>query len=131
MHFQAHGIFEVSVENNWLIVDATGPFNEELLQSYSHSIESCVSKLEASPWQQIIVLHQQSLFTPEAESLLSKTVKNRKTRGLKASAVVLLNVEGGALIQQQLSRVYKGANLPHAFFSNQEAAKSWLSSSDF
>lgn len=83
MKFTEHGIFEIKIEADLLLVDATGPFNEELIKSYQHSLEACIQVLEVTHWNQIITLHQMSVFTPDAEQSLTKTLINRKSRGLK------------------------------------------------
>jgi hypothetical protein len=76
MIFMEHGLFKVKVEGKLLLVDATGPFNEELLIKYQKALESCIQTLELSEWNQIITLHQLRLFTPEAEQVLTHTMVN-------------------------------------------------------
>jgi hypothetical protein len=127
MVFAEHGVFAVKIEDNTLLVDATGPFNEELVKRYEKSIESCISRLENSKWSQIIILHQLSLFTSEAERRLTKTLQNRKKRGLVASAVVLNNIEGESLVKTQMSRCYKSAGVLYEFARTVDDAKKWLS----
>lgn len=126
MNFKEHGLFEVKVEGDLLLVDATGPFNEELLIKYENALESCIQRLEVSTWNQVITLHQLSLFTPEAEQLLTNTVINRRSRGLIACAIVLSNVEGESLIKAQMSRCYTRAGVKHVFISSIHDANKWL-----
>jgi hypothetical protein len=126
MFFTEHGVFEVKIEDNTLLVDATGPFNEELIIHYEKSLESCIKNLETSKWNQIITLHQFSLFTPEAEQKLTQTLKNRRSRGLVACAVVLNNIEGESLIKTQMSRCYKCADIKYEFTTSVHDAKKWL-----
>lgn len=126
MHFAEHGIFEVKVDGRTLSVDATGPFNKELTASYGLAIESCIQTLEGSNWNQIIILHQLSLFTPEAETILIGTLIDRKKRGLVKSAVVLINSEGKSLITQQMSHIYQTAEIEYSFFDSLESAQEWV-----
>lgn len=126
MNFIEHGLFEVKIEDKLLLVDATGPFNEELLLQYEYAIESCIQNLEISKWNQIITLHQLSLFTPEAEQILTNTVINRRARGLIACAIVLINVEGESLIKAQMSRCYNLAGVKHNFSTSIHDANKWL-----
>jgi len=121
-----HGVFEVRIEGNLLLVDATGPFNEELIIQYERALEACIHTLEVSQWNQVITLHQLSLFTPEAEQILTNTVINRKSRGLKACAIVLMNVEGESLIKNQMSRCYDHARVKHKFTTSIHDANKWL-----
>ncbi|PKF62976.1 hypothetical protein CW745_06000 [Psychromonas sp. psych-6C06] len=55
-----------------LIIDATGPFNEELILHCQHSLMACIKVLEVKPWKQVVILHKMSLFTPEAELALTR-----------------------------------------------------------
>jgi hypothetical protein len=126
MIFIEHGIFEVKVEGNLLLVDATGPFNEELIKSYQHALERCISHLEDSTWNQVITLHQLSLFTPEAENLLIKTLLNRKSRRLVACGVIVEGTECKTLLKEQLSRCYSNAGVQHQFFRTIDEAKIWF-----
>lgn len=126
MFFAEHGEFEVKVEDNILFVDATGPFNEELVKQYEKCLELCIQKLEKAKWNQIISLHKYSLFTPEAEHKLTQTLKNRKERGLVASVVVLHNTEGESLIKAQMSRCYESADIRFEFASSIDDAKKSL-----
>ena len=126
MNFIEHGLFEVKTEDKLLLVDATGPFNDELLVQYENALESCIQYLAISKWNQIITLHQLSLFTPEAEEILTNTLINRRSRGLMASAVVLIDVEGESLIKAQMTRCYNRASIKHNFTSSVYDANKWL-----
>ena len=126
MVFMEHGLFEVKIEGKLLLVDATGPFNEELLIQYEKALETCIHTLEVSEWNQVIILHQLSLFTPEAEQVLTNTVINRRSRGLIACAIVLINVEGESLIKTQMSRCYDRARVKHNFTTSIHEANKWL-----
>jgi hypothetical protein len=126
MKFKEHGLFEVKTEKNLLLVDAIGPFNDELIIKYENALESCIQCLEKSPWSQIITLHQLCLFTPDAESRLTKTLINRRSRGLIACAVVLINIEGESLVKAQMERCYNSAGVNHQFTTSTESAQKWI-----
>ncbi len=126
MNFIEHGLFEVKVEGELLLVDATGPFNEELLIEYENSLEACIQNLEVSKWNQVITLNQLSLFTPEAEQVLTNTLINRRSRGLAACAIVLNDVEGESLIKAQMSRCYNRAGVKHNFITSIHDANKWF-----
>jgi len=122
-----HGLFEVKIEGKLLLVDATGPFNKELLIQYEKALDTCIRTLEVSEWNQVITLHQLSLFTPEAEQVLTNTVINRRSRGLIACAIVLMNVEGESLIKTQMSRCYDHARVKHNYTASIHDANKWFS----
>jgi len=126
VNFIEHGIFEVKIEDELLLVDATGPFNKELLIQYENALESCIQNLETSKWNQVITLHQLSLFTPEAEQVLTSTLINRSSRGLIACAIVLNDVEGESLIKAQMGRCYDRAGVKYNFITSIHDANKWL-----
>jgi len=128
MSFIEHGLFEVKTKDDLLLVDATGPFNEELLIQYENALESCIQNLEMLNWKQIITLNQLSLFTPEAEQVLTNTIINRRSRGLMACAIILKDVEGESLIKAQMSRCYNRAGVKHNFITSIHDANKWLAS---
>lgn len=79
-------------------------------------------------WGQIIVLHQLSFFTPEAERMLRETMAKRKQHGLQASAVVINQGEGRSLMMEQLSRCYRALDIKLAFFDSIDEGRTWLKS---
>lgn len=123
MHFTEHGIFDVSIEGNTLLVDATGPFNEQLVIRYEKAIEACIKQIEGATWNQIITLRQLSIFTPEAEEMLTQTLIDRRSRGLHTSIVVLLEVEAESLIKLQMGRCYKRAGVKFEFTQSTHHAR--------
>jgi hypothetical protein len=128
MDFEEHGIFQLKVENKILHVDATGPFNGELINHYNKSLEKCIQLLEDDKWNQIIVLHKMSLFTPEAEEALTKTLIERKSRGLTNCAVVINDVDCKMLVKEQLGNCYEKAQVNYDFFTSNDDAIKWLNS---
>lgn len=127
--FPRHGKFSVEVDSQMLIVNATGPFNEELVRDYKAAVDAAVAHLQQGHgWGQVIVLEKESLFTPDAERVLVQSLKNRKRGGLRASAVVLMeNVTGRSLIKQQISGAYNKAGIEFTFSDTLAGAKAWLS----
>ena len=127
MKFSAHGSFSVEIQGRVLIVDGTGPFNEEIVSLYSQAINDAIKSLIGEPWDQISILHGMSIFTPEAQRDLIENIKKRKALGLQRSAVIVADVEGTSTIITQLSQCYEDANVGYAFFNSLEDARKWLS----
>jgi len=125
MIFAEHGVCEVKVDGKLLLVDATGPFNEEFIKHYQRVLETSIEHLETSQWHQIVTFHQMSIFTPEAEEALTQSLINRRSRGLVACGVVIADVECKSLVQEQMSRCYNKAEVEHQYFSSITNAKEW------
>ena len=126
MKFTEHGVFEINTEDKLLLIDATGPFNDEVAKHYIEAVDSCTQQLEGSQWNQIITLHQLSLFTPKVEKLLIDALINRRIRGLKAVYLILENVYFKSLVKEQMSRWYTKAGIEHHFFDSASEAKKSL-----
>ena len=127
MKFKEHGVFEVKVEGQLLLVDATGPFNDELLKHYRDALESCIQRLEVGQWNQIVTLHQTSIFTPEAEETLTQSLIERRSRGLIACSVVIADVDCKSVVKEQMSRCYRRAGVKHQYVNSITEAKEWIS----
>ena len=124
MQFEQHGVYTVKVEDSILIVDATGPFNAELIAAYRRDVDACIQALSHAAWGQIIVLHDLSLFTPEAEQALERSLEFRKQNGLVASAVV--SDSPYKMVKKQMAEIYHNVALEYAFFEDLDSAKAWL-----
>lgn len=124
MKFEQHGIYAVKVEERILIVDATGPFNAELIAAYRRDVDACIQALSHLNWGQVVVLHDLSLFTPEAEKALEESLNFRKQRGLVASAVVCDSPY--KMVKKQMAEIYNAVELDYAFFEDIDTAKQWL-----
>jgi len=129
MKFSEHGSYSIEHYDDFIVVDATGPFNEQVVVKYKNELQSIIQGLNGKEWQQIIIMNDMSLFTPEAESVLCETLELRKQHGLVSSAVVYGGTLCNVLIHEQLSRCYLGAKIPHKFFDNLNKAKHWIKNS--
>ena len=128
MKFIEHGVFNIKIISNQLLVDAIGPFNEEVVSLYKATLESCIQELENSQWHQIITLHQTSLFTPEAEYILTKSLVDRKARGLHSCSLITVDVDFESLVKEQMSRCYNNAGVEHQYFESIAKAQTWIAS---
>ena len=124
--FSAHGSYTVEVNNNRLRVDAKGPFNKEVVLEYERDIQRAIRRLSGTGWSQVICLYGLSMFTPDAEKKLEETVNYRKQCGLVLSAIVLIDVEGSGLVEQQMASIYQRADVEAKVFNSVEDAEIWL-----
>lgn len=127
MRFARHGLFDIKVTEDVMLVDAEGPFNQECIVDYHNAINTCINSFGRRAWKQVINLTDQSLMTPCAEEKLYKSVIDRKGKGLEASAIVIPTLEKSNLVTNQMARIYNKATLRCNFFNTKEAALEWLS----
>ena len=123
--FAPHGEYRISVENNMLLVEAKGPFNSEIVDNYAADMALAVKQVVA-PWSQLIVLHQEGLFTPSAEKQMYSTIGVRKDLGMCASAIVIIGASARFAIEMQISRIYNDLQVVHQYFDNEKEARDWL-----
>ncbi len=123
--FLPHGKYRIELKNNVLLVEAKGPFNIEIVKQYTQEIDTVIKELRP-PWGQVVILHQDSLFTPEAEHLMYRTVEHRKKCGLVASAVIIENAKSRFVIEQQLSNIYQSSQVEYHYFEDETAGKAWV-----
>ena len=88
-------------------------------------MEHAVKKMQA-PWAQIIIMHQDRLFTPDAEKLMYKSARSRKMSGLYASAIVLIENTARFAIEYQVSKIYRSSDITHSYFDTEQQARMWL-----
>ncbi|MDM7859888.1 hypothetical protein QTP81_04640 [Alteromonas sp. ASW11-36] len=124
--FASHGSFSIKVINHCMIVDARGPYNKEIVDEYESTMQTAIESLSSRCWGQIICLYGMSMFTPDAERRLAQTVENRKHMGLKASAIILVDVEAKSLVIQQMSSVYERCGVVFQFFECVEQGHAWI-----
>jgi len=126
MQYSAHGRYAIEQQNNILLVDAQGPFNEVLAAQYHQDITEITEKMTGEPWGSLITFRGNSVFTPDAEKQLIETTRYRIKRGMIAIAVVILDSANADMQQMQLQRIYQECQINFHVFSDQESAKIWL-----
>lgn len=126
MQYSAHGRYAIEQQNNILLVDAQGPFNDITAAQYHKDIEEITEKMTGEPWGSLITFRGNSIFTPDAEEQLKETTRYRIQKGMIAIAVVILNSAYADMQQMQLQRIYQDCNINFHVFSDAESAKLWL-----
>ena len=122
--FKAHGEYSIQRKGPLLLTNCKGPFNTELVDNHNSEIAAIIDSMPRH-WGQVIVIDEDSLWTPDAERRMYQTVSARKKRGLLVSAVVLVNPNSKAILRDQISRVYDFAEVEHAFFEHTFSAEQW------
>ena len=80
--YLAHGLFQITIKNNLLILDAEGPFNLEYVNKLIDSIAQLAPHMQQN-WGQLTIFHNDSIFVPEAFNAVKESMKTRKSDGLK------------------------------------------------
>ncbi|NQZ30303.1 MAG: hypothetical protein HRU06_03470 [Oceanospirillaceae bacterium] len=123
--FDSHGKFIVSLQGNILRVDASGPFNHEAVDCYQEDVIAALKSL-SGPWGQLILMHANCLYTPEAEERMYHFSQLRKELGLKAIALVFVDQDAMFIVKDKISSFYKNIDITYHFFTQQLLAEQWL-----
>ncbi len=121
-----HGTYTIGLVEKVLMVDAVGPFNDDAVKEYSRDLNDFIEKLSPNPWALCAIFTNESLFTPEAEAALTAVTQWRKEKGMNLVTIVFNDIKELTILQSQMERIYKTANIQHAFFNKKNDAVSWL-----
>ena len=116
MKFSEHGSYTIEIRPNFLYINTVGPFNAEIVKTYSLEVVKAVEALSYTQWQQLVVLHGLALMIPSAQEALQKSLQHRKEMGLIRVAIVLGNTEAKTLLKTQYAQCYQFADIEHVFF---------------
>lgn len=128
MQYSTHGSYIIEQQNNILLIDAQGPFNEETTEQYHQDIKLITKKMSGSPWASLVSFKSNSVFTPDVEHKLIETNQYRVDHGMVAVAAVISNSAYADIIQMQLQRIYQSCSIQFNFFSDTDHAQKWLDS---
>ena len=128
MQYAAHGSYSIEQQNNILMIDAQGPFNDVVTEQYHQDIKLITKKMADTPWASLISFKGNGVFTPEAEQKLIETTQYRIENGMIAIAAVIIDSKYADILQMQLQRIYQRSSVQFTFFSDVKNAKKWLDS---
>ncbi|WJG10338.1 hypothetical protein [Aliiglaciecola sp. LCG003] len=125
-NFPVHGNLKLSTQDQILVIEGHGPANLEMVLLYQKEVMAYRQKIMHSPWASIVLLSGEPLVPPEAKLIFVETIKQAKIMGLKATAVVLIDVEYISTVKQFWSEIYTQSDISHGFFESEQEALSWL-----
>ena len=128
MEFKPHGVFAIHREGQVIVVEATGPWNVELIQNYARDVIPLTRDVAAGgPWGAVAVVKKSVLFTLDAATALREAgFRTAKASGRVAVAYVIpRDVEGALLAPEIIRSIYEGMN-PWAIFTDTREAMDWV-----
>lgn len=128
MQSSTHGSYHIEQQNNILVIDAQGPFDDVVSEQYHKDMVLITQKMCKNPWASLISFKGNAVFTPDAEQSLIETTQYRVDNGMVAIAAVILDSAYADTLQMQLQRIYQSSSVQFNFFSDTKNAKRWLES---
>jgi len=126
MNLAAEGKYKIKPDGQILVVDAHGPFTEDITEQYLEDMYDACKALSGKPWGLLATFYGNSVFSPDAEAALIKMTKYRVEHGMIANASVIIDSNLADIQQMQLKRIYHACDVTFHVFADIHAAKSWL-----
>lgn len=120
------GTYQIEAQGNIVIVDAHGPFNEDVTEHYVKDMYAACEHFTGQPWGLLATFYGKSVFSPEAEEALVEMTKYRVEKGMIANASVIIDSSSADIQQMQLRRVYQQCGVTFFVFSDIDSARTWL-----
>lgn len=122
------GCYIIEQQDNIMLVDSLGPFDEAAAEIYHQDIKHVTEKMTGEPWGSLITFRGNSVISPDAEQQLRETTQYRQQKGMIAIAVVILNSAYADIQQMQMQRIYQDCQIEFHVFSDNDSALDWLNS---
>jgi hypothetical protein len=116
----------LSVEGQLLIVEGTGPANIEMVHEYQRQVMGLRKQIMHAPWASLALLSGTPLVSPEAKDQFVQVIKQAGAMHLRATAVVLIDMESAEMVRQFWQGIYIEAGVNYKFFETQQEARIWL-----
>ncbi|MGB1263005.1 MAG: hypothetical protein ACPG52_08865 [Cognaticolwellia sp.] len=124
--FIPHGRCSYSVENNIVIIDATGPWNLEFFQQMHHDLARIIfNDVDYNNFAILLILNGDSLAVQDGLDYHLNLVKDGPT---KALAINTSQSNAPKITEALFTAVYDQAGLLNKSFDSTAEAKVWLTS---
>lgn len=124
--YAIHGSANICRENNIIIIDAVGPWNQESVVDSRVFFEQAYKDLAGKHWGMIVKLNGEVGHTPKATELLVDAIKQDKLRGRVKTALIISESEFPSFSKDHITNVYNRAQEEFQFFETMATAKKWL-----
>lgn len=121
--FNSHGTLIINREDNIVILDGVGPWNEESVLSAREFFSKLHQEMRNDVWGLIAILRGESVHTPEASEQLIESIKKDKRNGRFCSALVLSDAEFPQMAKIHITNIYKAAGETYEIFDSLIEAK--------
>tara|TARA_R110000787_G_scaffold93372_2_gene195625 strand:- start:101 stop:511 length:411 start_codon:yes stop_codon:yes gene_type:complete len=121
--FSAHGKLALTIVGNIIYLEAQGPWNMEFIGNLHKQLLWAVTQVDQSNYG--------VLFTPKGEAIsvepgLEYHINFIRQGNTQAIALNLAHCTTPLLTENLFSKLYRTANINHAFFDHAFEAKTWL-----
>jgi hypothetical protein len=127
MHYDEHGNFTIVMKGSILHLDAHGPFNDEIGETYVKEMREIIIKHK--PKAQISYLHNSILLSPSIEEGVKDLINYSVSHGLKYEAIIFdADCNEKNLFKIQIKRITGETTYHYNFFDSKEEGLHWINS---
>ncbi len=131
--FAAHGRIDGWVRGNILCIQATGPFNREMVEEYFAARRAIVERWKpSSAIGTLVVFEESMIFGIEAFKAFEETIRRGVPFAAKTCAVAWVAtpaVEGFSIMPDKMAELFRRySRVPFRFFEDEEEARAWVES---
>ena len=123
--FRKIGQYEISVEDDLILVWSSPVFNLESAQQYAADMAVTIDSMPPK-FGVLAQFDTPPILGPEVEASMRESARQRAQRGMVAVALVTTDDFGMAIASGQWNRIYDSIGVAHAFFADIESARAWL-----
>lgn len=121
--FSPHGTLQLAIVDNIILLEAQGPWNIEFIDYLHQQLFSAVEQVKHRNYG--------VLFSPKGEAIsveagLEYHLNFLRQGNTQAIALNLAHCTTPLLTESLFSKLYRAANIKHAFFDQAPDAKLWL-----
>lgn len=128
--FRAHGLVEVTIDENFARSEAWGPFNDEFVQAYATVKKQVVKEMHSKGrWVHMVIFHRSALASQPTLDFYAAYLKTSAAQSYTPAAtafVIAEGVEGATLMPPLFAKCYQNAGLQFKAFTNSKDAEAWL-----
>ncbi len=121
--FSAHGQTKISVEDDIIIIESTGPWNLEYFKAFHKELVLTLVNFSLDKHAVLLIPIGETIAVYEARDYHIEFLKKGTTR---AVAINLSKSKAPLTTQNMCKEVYNEVPLEHKFFTSTEEAKCWL-----
>lgn len=128
--FRAHGLVEVTINENFARSEAWGPFNDEFVQAYTTIKKQAVKEMHGKGrWAHLVTFHRSALASQPTLDFYASYLRISATQSYAPFATAFVineSVEGAMLMPPLFAKCYQNAGLNFKAFTNHKDADAWL-----
>ncbi|MFD2167864.1 hypothetical protein ACFSJY_16545 [Thalassotalea euphylliae] len=121
--YEAHGNVDIIVDDNVIMIDAAGPWNDEFFPELHQQLALAVQHVDVNNYGVVLNVSGSAIASPASIEAHAKFVEQGRA---KAVAVNMSECTSASISETLFAKVYRGAGLKYEFFLDSASAIAWI-----